>query len=35
MAIITKNPKTEDNLVLYMIMLAGSAYALYKVKKYN
>ena len=35
MAVSSKNPKTGDNLVLYMIMLAGSAYALYKVKKYN
>ena len=30
-----KNPKTGDNLVLYMLMLVGSAYALYKVKKFN
>ncbi len=31
----TKNPKTGDNLVLYILILAGSSYALYKVKKYN
>ena len=31
----TNNPKTGDNLVLYILMLTGSAYVLYKVKKYN
>ncbi|MCR5483233.1 MAG: hypothetical protein K6E99_02360 [Bacilli bacterium] len=31
----TKNPKTGDNLILYILMLTGSAYVLYKVKKFN
>lgn len=29
----TKNPKTGDNIVLYILMLSASGYALYKVRK--
>ena len=30
-----KNPKTGDNLVLYLLVLTASGYALYKARKFN
>ncbi len=31
----TTNPKTGDNLVLYLLVLSASGYALYKARKFN